>query len=1690
MYKTNLVFIVVLVLSVLCVNAITIELKTPANNSFLNNFDRNINFTFNSTWGLGGIDPSQHENVSNCSLWTNSSSIPMFTSPLKNVSIDDLGLDDRIVNGSVGLSHMNYSFEFDGTFFYSISCLNFTNASIFSGNMFSTNFTIIIDTVPPTISYSMNNNSVDQNDTITFSALISDETQLFGANITYNLSGVLTKVNFSVTNAIETINTTFYTSGDIGSIINITFYATDKSGNVAQNSTLVEIRDRKRPVVKISANNSLPAVNDIVNIFVNVTDENGLLSANITYNLNGALSIVNFSLSGHSAEINHLISINTFTGDTINITVYATDTSNNVIQKSIFPEVAEPSIITSSSAYGDPQSFIVADSYVDKADPNSNFGNSEYVLLTISSPPEKRGYWMINLSNVTGTITKANFVCRIGVDGGYESTLESYWSNGTFSESGITWNNQPCGTTESLTELPCNQSVISAKRIRGNILDNITFDLTNPAIIAHEQAFYDKHFILFIRHKKESTLDQDVRFHSKENNDPERRCGLYMVVQETDSEPPQIELSINNTNPNPNDIINISATIDDNIGLLHANFTYNLSEGMVKLNFTVSGANAHVQDILEIARGLGEVINVTAYATDTNNNVVQKSALVQVVDSIAPIINLSLNNTSPKTNELVNISASISDEIGLLGANITYNVIGSKVKINFTLSGNKAKIAHIANISDTTGALITIEIYATDTSNNIKRESVVITVADSIPPIITLNSPKNNSNMTELPVLLQVSTNENSKCDYSLTSGPFIDLQEAKGFTVTLPPEISIEGDYWKVGTSTKKLELSEDLTTGGINREILSNITTFIQKGDLKVLDSGSVTNNKATSPYNQYMYLLGPMTQKNMDSGYVLYTESSDDDTSADFLFFKSGREIGRYLLEFTTAFESDVDDSNGVASPTGLFLTDYEDVDIKMLGKTYTIVTAKRTSTVGNNVVLTLMSGVAKDTLLEKQTKTYTIGGKDYEVTLNFVDSDDAQFTVNGQTTRKMKEDDTDKLADGTTVGVTDVLYQDYAGGIHSATFFIGAEKIELKDTNIKDIESSNALKVDDNTIDDAQVIIEGSDNNITFKINRIHVNMTADDDYYVASGSKLSNAIKQEGGSTAEPEVLFTQNWDFEYKGLSQEVTEKVKIITSGSDQYNLEFIGGDGNKVSVPIAKAPNGSSLVFGDQQGRAFINKENKTISKDDYFVLSDSSELRKRGEKPTFVLQYKGADKVTNDNPVLKFKNLGSGNTIEQTYSAAPFMTLSGPNGDVGELATLKVGGSDFKIYNSTSIKSNDFGILIDLNADGLVTSVGGINPQYKTEPVVITTKNGMEINITNESGTIGNDNSDIVYVTFRVPDNSRDEGARDSIETLQATVMRWNITAASAKVQMVQDTTTERLRLNLRTPDGETNIAYGYDSYGSKYTYETPTNDPALLTIEVPAKQRVPLVYITANSKTTYTHSDALSNLTEGEHKIVINCSDAAQNQNNIFVLFNFVTLPKILGVSPKDGTVNVSSKISITANVSEDINISTLTKSSFIVKQYAGNKVNGSLNFDNVTKSIIFKPILLLKYNTTYTVNITKDIKDLFGNSLDKDYYWTFATAQKDTDNDGIPDTEDDDLDNDGINDTIDFLIGNISNVNSNLINLDISVDSSANLSANLSGRKRVKFSQGNNTLLEFDFDLGNNSMLDLTNLSIL
>lgn len=86
---------------------------------------------------------------------------------------------------------------------------------------------------------------------------------------------------------------------------------------------------------------------------------------------------------------------------------------------------------------------------------------------------------------------------------------------------------------------------------------------------------------------------------------------------------------------------------------------------------------------------------------------------------------------------------------------------------------------------------------------------------------------------------------------------------------------------------------------------------------------------------------------------------------------------------------------------------------------------------------------VSGI--DTIVKGQTKTYGFSGIYYEVTLNFVDDNSAQFIVNGMTTRRLSIGEGDTLVDGMIITLADIFFEN---GKYSATIFFGKKKIELE------------------------------------------------------------------------------------------------------------------------------------------------------------------------------------------------------------------------------------------------------------------------------------------------------------------------------------------------------------------------------------------------------------------------------------------------------------------------------------------------------------------------------------------------------------------------------------------------------------------------------------------------------------------
>ncbi len=637
----------------------------------------------------------------------------------------------------------------------------------------------------------------------------------------------------------------------------------------------------------------------------------------------------------------------------------------------------------------------------------------------------------------------------------------------------------------------------------------------------------------------------------------------------------------------------------------------------------------------------------------------------------------------------------------------------------------------------------------------------------------------------------------------------------------------TLEGDTWLVGTSSKYLEMANsNATASAIGSETFRDISTFIGDEELEALADGTWATNEADYTFQQFLFFDDQDSDLSVNR-IVKYIEN-DDDVTSDYLYFKNGHQIARYKLEFSSSAQSDVTDSAGSADSTGTYLDDFENTALSFLGKQFAVVTARR-SAAGpqggcRSAKLTLMGGATKDTLLEGETKTYTISDTEYEVMLSFTDADECKFTVNGQATNKLKVGETYVLADDSEVGVSEVLYQDYAGGVHSCTFYLGAQKVVIQDDDTSNGVGSHRVKVGSEDVDGTEGIITGSDDNTTASITTIEVNMSAEDDYFVGAGEKLSDAIIAAG---EEEEVLFTENWNVEYQGLVDQTTNDIGLYSSSAKRYQLRLYDGDNNKVDIPIAYAESTVNLTVGEDSAVGTSRTDQKRLAlteaeyiyKNDYFIITGGT--ASDGSAKSYLLQYKGQDDTDKTSPKIKFKNAGSGDSLE--YSAAT----------TNATATIKLGGYSFIVHGQSST-ADDAPILVDLNGGGTVavssniTFVDYYGSQWAIQPYwspqsVYENKTAVTLRQTTPNG--------------------------DDYDNVLPSTIVLNITLTTGP-EVRADIT----GLTLITPDGETEVSYGYTSMGAKVTFKEPSSDPDELVLTYPEKQARPQVYVTSGAITS--------------------------------------------------------------------------------------------------------------------------------------------------------------------------------------------------------------------------------------------
>jgi YVTN family beta-propeller protein len=145
-----------------------------------------------------------------------------------------------------------------------------------------------------------------------------------------------------------------------------------------------------------------------------------------------------------------------------------------------------------------------------------------------------------------------------------------------------------------------------------------------------------------------------------------------------------------------------------------------------------------------------------------------------------------------------------------------------------------------------------------------------------------------------------------------------------------------------------------------------------------------------------------------------------------------------------------------------------------------------------------------------------------------------------------------------------------------------------------------------------------------------------------------------------------------------------------------------------------------------------------------------------------------------------------------------------------------------------------------------------------------------------------------------------------------------------------------------------------------------------------------------------------------LQSGVNNILISAKDAANNTGtrNLAVTYNPVvpdtTPPTATPQTPAIGAAGVSLGTTVTVLFSEAINTSTLTTSSFELRNAANTLVAAAVTYNATTRVGTLTPTAVLTPSTVYTVTVRGGgtdprVKDVAGNALPANVTWSFTTG---------------------------------------------------------------------------------------------
>ena len=602
------------------------------------------------------------------------------------------------------------------------------------------------------------------------------------------------------------------------------------------------------------------------------------------------------------------------------------------------------------------------------------------------------------------------------------------------------------------------------------------------------------------------------------------------------------------------------------------------------------------------------------------------------------------------------------------------------------------------------------------------------------------------------------------------------------------------------------KVQTSGGIPTGGESYKFEKTSTKFHLGDRVTDVVSGTIDDDELPNLLKSGVFVDDDNDEFDYDQKIVFTTGTSpqlvmfeDSDYAEDEptigLKINSGTTVLTYTLDFTD-------------EP---YIAETVTADLVMMGKTYYVLS---NSSSGVNKILTLLDSAQDTIVAEGETVTVNVEGTSYSIYIDYVGSTpEVKLNVNGESTNTLEEGETQKLSDGSYVGVKDIMYDSKDTGISKIEFSIGSGKLKLT--------SGSDLEVNDDTVSGLGVtIVNDSTGN---KLSEIQIAWADDDEELFIT-------------ETTDITMPSFESIKMSFGGINYPVEETIEVKGGDETHAVLENFPLKDSVEDIPILYGATGAFTGIGkasdDQVKTAYgTGNTNVTWNKsagDDYFVVSWSD----GNDGESYLVRSTNFDN-TNSQVDFKYRNSGVWTDLKTNREITDSFDVGSAGAQI-TLHELGTGANNQYVIVGNASTTTDFHTLY--SKEGMKVYLPYIDD---------TTPGSAEgdISFTNASGGFGH-NATSFYLVMKEED--KDENIADG-DWLNIT-LDWN---SDNEVETGSIATSNADATSKEIGDTDVWRDFTYSDLATEILYDKPTSGQKSIKLIYHGKEVTADVYITAPS-----------------------------------------------------------------------------------------------------------------------------------------------------------------------------------------------------------------------------------------------